>query len=172
MPDYDARMNLGLAPTLVLLVACGGAAPEAAAPGLQPAALAAAKLLVNVDAEGVGLGGHDPTSYADGKPSLGAARVTSQHGGATYHFVTADAQARFDDSPATYAPAYGGYCAYAAAENRLSPADPTQFLGYEGNLLVFTNAEFLERFLRDPAGNRAKADANWPVLVEQHGVAR
>jgi hypothetical protein len=34
---------------------------------------------------------------------------------------------------------------------------------------MFTNEDFREQFQQDPAGNKQKADANWPGLVETHG---
>ncbi len=36
---------------------------------------------------------------------------------------------------------------------------------------MFTNADFLEQFKKDPGGNKKAADANWPGLVEKHGKA-
>jgi len=42
-------------------------------------------------------------------------------------------------------------------------------LNHEGQLLVFTNQDLPEQFKKDLAGNKQKADANWPRLVEQHG---
>lgn len=34
---------------------------------------------------------------------------------------------------------------------------------------ILTNEDFRTQFQRDAAGNKAKADANWPGLVAQHG---
>lgn len=142
---------------------------EPAPPPADPPA-PAEKLLVQVDAQGVGLGGHDPIAYAkDKKPVAGAADKTAAHGGATYRFATADNKAAFEAEPARHAPAYGGYCAYAASQNRLSQSDPKVFTIHGGQLLMFTNRDFLARFQKDPADHKAKADANWPGLVEKHG---
>lgn len=46
---------------------------------------------------------------------------------------------------------------------------PDQFKIQDGTLLLFTNAEFHVLFDKDPAGNLAAADKNWPGLVEKHG---
>jgi YHS domain-containing protein len=108
-------------------------------------------------------------SYFKGEPVAGVADHAASHGGATYWFASADAKATFDTDAAKHAPQFGGYCAFAAAQNRLSTADPKVFLIHEGQLLVFTNAEFKTSFEADPAGNKAKADANWPGLVAKHG---
>jgi YHS domain-containing protein len=147
--------------------ACGGSKPTTST--TAPTA-PAAKRLILVDDQGVGLGGHDPVAYgSDNAAVAGTAEQTSQHDGATYRFASAEHKATFDAAPAKHAPQYGGYCAFAASMNRLSQSDPKVFQIVDGQLLVFTNEGFKEKFNQDVAGNKAKADANWPGLVEQHG---
>jgi YHS domain-containing protein len=153
--------------TVVLLAACGGgrASSDATKPGGAPASQ---KSLVHLDAQGVALGGYDPVAYQTyGKPVTGTPEHATQHAGATYWFSSASHQTTFDG--ATHAPRYGGYCAYAASLNRLSPADPRAFAIHDGLLFVFTSAELRDLFAQDVAGNKAKADANWPGLVARHG---
>ena len=146
------------------LVACSGPSK----PG--PAPPAADRVLVNVDADGLAVSGHDPIAYvADKRPVAGDAAHASTHLGATYHFASADHKATFDADPATHAPRYGGYCAYAASQNRLSPVEPDQFEIVDGQVLLFTNKEFRDLFNQDPAGHKAKADQNWPGLVARYG---
>jgi YHS domain-containing protein len=156
-------MVLRMIPLLLLAFACGG--KSAPAPTSAPS-----KVLVLVDEQGVGLGGHDPVAYAtDNAAVAGAPEHSSQHGGATYRFASAKHKATFEVAPATHAPQYGGYCAYAASMNRLSESDPKVFQIVDGQLLVFTNEDFKQQFNKDVAGNKAKADANWPGLVAKHG---
>lgn len=151
------------------LAACGGPSAPPAKPADPIVAPVQEKILVLVDDQGVGLGGHDPVSYTKGAPVAGAADQASSHGGATYHFASAEAKAAFDADRAKFAPGFGGYCAYAAAQNRLSIADPKVFVIHEGQLLMFTNEDFKQRFEADPKTTKAKADANWPGLVAKHG---
>jgi YHS domain-containing protein len=151
----------------LVLAACGGSpAPKPADPTPSPVT---EKVLVLVDDNGVGLGGHDPVSYTKGAPAAGSAEHVSSHGGATYHFASAEDKAAFDADKAKFAPGFGGYCAFAAAQNRLSNADPKVFSMHQGQLLVFTNEDYKTRFNADPAANKAKADANWAGLVAKHG---
>jgi YHS domain-containing protein len=156
-----------LAVFAVAALACGGRATPSTGP--TPPAAPTELVLVNVDEQGVGLGGHDPVAYAGGSPVLGAADQSAQHGGATYWFSSAENKAAFAGAEAKHAPQYGGYCAYAASQNRLSPSDPQVFEIVDGQLLVFTNAELRALFLEDTAGHKAKADQNWPGLVAKHG---
>jgi len=160
-------MLLRLLPVLVLAFGCGGGPKPGPVAEPKPAAT---KRLILVDADGVGLGGHDPVAYATDKAAVkGAPAQTSEHAGAKYLFASAEHKATFDADAAKHAPQYGGYCAFAASQNRLSNADPTVFEIVDGQLLVFTNADYKQRFDQDVAGNKAKADANWPGLVEKYG---
>ena len=149
-----------------LLAACG--APATPTKPVDPTP-STQKTLILVDDKGVGLGGHDPVSYTKGPPVAGLTDHSASHGGATYFFVTAEAKTTFESDKPKFAPAFGGYCAFAAAQNRLSVSDPRVFHLHEGQLLVFTNEDYKTRFMADPAGNKAKADANWPGLVAKHG---
>ena len=167
-------MLVRIAPVLLLALACGGggtpATSTATTSPTAPATPAAAKVLVLVDADGVGLGGYDPIAYGKHDAAFkGKPAHTSQHGGATYRFMSADNKAVFDADMAKHAPQYGGYCAFAASQNRLSDSDPTVFQIVDGQLLMFTNESFKRDFNADVPGNKAKADANWPGLVAQHG---
>lgn len=156
---------------LALAGACGGSSKPTTTTTTTTAP-AADRVLVLVDDQGVALGGNDAVAYASDQVEEGSAEHTSTHDGATYQFAGAERKAAFDAEVAKYLPAFGGYCAYAASQNRLSESDPTVFLNYEGQLLLFTNQDFLDQFQKDPAGNKRKADANWPGLVAKHGKPR
>lgn len=147
-----------------VLAACGGPSKPTASSVSAPE-----KVLVLVDPDGVALGGHDPMSYRAGTPAIGTAEHTAPYGGATYRFASPGARDKFAADPASLVPRYGGYCAFAASQNRLSEADPTVFEIVDGQLLVFTNADFKAQFDRDVAANHRLADANWPGLVAKHG---
>ena len=94
-----------LAAVLTLaLAACGGKAtppPSSPPSAVAPVAPVAAKTLVNVDDEGVGVNGFDPMGYAtDGKAVPGVGDHAVPHGGATYWFASAEHQAAFTADPA------------------------------------------------------------------------
>jgi len=173
-------MFLRFLPVLALAVACSGPSKPATTTTTTttPADAtttttnppAAKKRLVLVDGEGVGLGGHDPIAYTtDSAAVKGTAEQVSEHGGAKYRFASAEHKATFDADKVARAPQYGGYCAYAASLNRVSEADPTVWQIVDGQLLVFTNKSYKLQFNADVPGNKAKADANWPGLVEKFG---
>ena len=77
--------------------------------------VAGGKTLVQTDKNGVALEGYDPISYfTDGKPALGDPKIEATFNGALYHFISQEHRATFETDPTKYAPAYGGYCGYAA----------------------------------------------------------
>ena len=163
-------IRLLVALVLTAAAACGGGSTPAPATPFVPTP---ARVLVLVDAEGVALEGHDPIAYAtDGAPAAGTAEHASVHDGATYRFTSAEHKATFDGDPPRHAPRYGGYCAYAASQNRLSPGDPQAWQIIDGRLLLFTNVQLRELFNADPAGHLRQADQHWPGLVAKHGKPR
>ncbi|MCW5805577.1 MAG: YHS domain-containing protein [Deltaproteobacteria bacterium] len=161
-----------LAVCLALAACSGPAKPDPSSPTTTTTSAPVKesdKILVNVDGDGVGLGGHDPVSYREDDPMFGSDANVAEHGGAKYRFASADNKAKFEADKAKLAPGFGGYCAFAAAQNRVQRADPTIFTIHDGQLLVFTNRSFKTMFNKDPAGNKKAADANWPALVAKHG---
>ncbi|MFO1500524.1 MAG: YHS domain-containing (seleno)protein [Verrucomicrobiota bacterium] len=124
------------------------------------------KSLVFIDKEGVALDGYDPLSYLDGKPLQGDPKIEATFDGALYHFVSPEHRATFERDPAKYAPAYGGYCGYAASIGKVRPANPLLWSVVDGKLILQHTKGAVELWNKDVPGNKMKADANWPKLVE------
>jgi YHS domain-containing protein len=129
------------------------------------------KSLVLKNKDGLAIEGYDPVAYfTDRKAVKGSAKFKSTHEGAVYQFASAAHKAMFDAAPAKYAPAYGGYCGYAASIYRLSPISPEWFQIEDGKLILQHNKKAFDLFNKDLKPNVAKADANWPGLVDKNGV--
>lgn len=129
------------------------------------------KVLVNLDQDGVAIQGYDPVAYfTDNKPIQGDAKFRSNYGGAAYYFASAEHKAAFDAAPAKYTPQFGGYCAYAASIDTISPIDPKFFEIVDGRLLLQHNQRAWDAWHKDAAGNLVKADKNWPGLVAKDGA--
>jgi len=83
------------------------------------------KVLVLKNKEGAAILGYDAVAYfTDNKPAKGNPKFQSEYEGAKYYFASAEHKALFDANPAKYAPAYGGYCGYAASIDRLVTHQP------------------------------------------------
>jgi YHS domain-containing protein len=126
------------------------------------------KTLVFTDKRGVALQGYDPVSYfTGGKPVHGDPKIEATFNGALYHFVSQEDRETFEKNPVKYAPAYGGYCGYAASIGKVRPADPLLWSIVDGQLIVQHTKSAVELWQKDIDGNKAKADKNWPLLVEK-----
>lgn len=122
--------------------------------------------LVNVDAQHLALEGYDPVAYfTDAKPVKGDAAISAVYRGATYHFASTAHRDMFISDPAKYEPQFGGFCAYAASINKISPVNPEIWQMSDGRLLLQHTPEAYRLFNENTAGNLARADANWPALA-------
>jgi len=137
---------------LLALVGRGHAADERSAP-------------VNQSSDGVAIEGYDPVAYfTDSKPVMGSSEYTYQWHGAVWHFASAQHRDAFAKSPESYAPQYGGYCAYGVSQGHTAPVDPAAWKIINGKLYLNYNKEVQKLFLNDPSSEIEKADQNWPKL--------
>lgn len=129
------------------------------------------KVLVLKNRSGLAIEGYDPVAYfTDNKPVKGNPRIQSEYEGANYCFASQDHKDSFDANPAKFAPAYGGYCGYAASIDRLSPVSPEWFQIVDGKLILQHNKKAFDLFNKELAANVEKADQNWPGLVVRNGT--
>jgi len=128
------------------------------------------KSLQNLDKQGVAIQGYDPVAFfTQNKPMKGDARYQSTYKGAKYYFASAEDKAMFDDKPAKYAPQFGGFCAYGVSQGHTAPVKIEAFQIVNGRLLMQYDLDVKNDFNKDQSGNLAKADQNWPVIVEKKG---
>ena len=136
------------------------------APGAQ-AGVPGSTAAINVDAQGIGLGGYDPVAYFDtGKPTHGMPTLTTTYGGATYFFATAAHRTAFLANPARYVPEFGGYCVVGASFGKKVDIDPETGKVVGGKLYLNNSQRALEIFDRDHKGTIAKAETNWPEVKD------
>jgi YHS domain-containing protein len=123
---------------------------------------------INVDAEGVALHGHDAVAYfTGGKAVPGTAQFEYAWQGARWRFSSAANREAFAKSPATYAPQFGGYCAWAVSRNYTADIDPAAFAVVNGKLYLNYSRLIQARWRLDRDANIAKGEANWPGLLAQ-----
>lgn len=114
---------------------------------------------------GIALHGYDPVAYqTDNKPVKGNETYTAVFEGVTYRFANRTNMEKFKASPAAYAPAYGGYCAYGVAVGGKYDIDPAAFTVVKGTLYMNKNLSVRKKWLEDVPGNIEKADKNWPTV--------
>ncbi len=131
--------------------------------GLCP--LPAAAQAWNDNGSGVALGGYDVVAYfTDHRAVRGASEHTATHEGAVFHFASEEHRAAFVATPGRYLPAYGGYCAYAAADGRVVHTDPTSWSIAGGRLFLNYSHAIRDTWLADRDRYVRDADARWPGI--------
>ncbi len=84
--------------------------------------------------------GYDPVAYHLQKRAvLGAKKISYPWKGAVWFFSSSENRDLFKKDPQKYAPQYGGYCAWAAAQGKLADTDPKLFDLHEGKLYLNYN---------------------------------
>lgn len=114
---------------------------------------------------GLAIRGHDAVAYfTAGRPVRGSAAFAHDWNGATWRFASAANRDRFAAEPARYAPAFGGFCAYAVSEGYTAPTDPNAWRIVDGRLFLNYDRGVQRRWEQDIPGRIARGDANWPRL--------
>ncbi len=136
-------------------------------PALDARAPAVSKTLVNINSKGLALEGYDPVAYfTEKKPVPGRPEFSAVHDGATYHFASAAHRKMFIEKPASYAPAFGGYCGYAASIGEVRPVKPSLWSVVDGQLILQHSTGAVELWEKDIPGNKTRAERFWPQLVQ------
>lgn len=128
-----------------------------------PAVAAKAKVFTR---GGIALGGYDPVAYFEvGKPARGAAQYALAWQGADWYFSSAENKDRFAAAPESYAPAYGGYCAYAVSRNYTASTVPEAWHIWRGRLFLNYSKSVRLLWRADIPGNVRRGDQNWPSVL-------
>ncbi len=114
-----------------------------------------------------GAGGYDVVSYFEQQQAVpGSSNLTSEYQGATWRFSSAEHLARFEANPERYAPAYGGYCAWAVSQGYLAKGDPRHWTIVDDRLYLNFSQSVQDTWLQDTEGFIQQADRNWPGVLE------
>lgn len=110
----------------------------------------AAQPPVNLNGTAYAVGGYDVVAYfTEGAAVRGSKDHAASYHGATWLFASAEHKTRFEKAPTTYLPAFLGYCAYAAAQQRLVRVDPEAFAIYKGKLYLNYSLDVRRKWLAD-----------------------
>lgn len=109
------------------------------------------------------LGGHDTVAYfTEGRAVKGSSDHRTEWRGATWQFASAGNLDAFVAEPERFAPAYGGYCAYAMAQGQTVKSDPREWSIIGDRLFVNYDAAVKALWLEDPETFIRQADGHWP----------
>lgn len=111
--------------------------------------------------------GYDPVAYfRAGRPVEGRRDLEYDWNGATWRFSSRENLEAFRADPAGFAPQYGGYCAWAVSQGYIASADPAAWRIVGGKLYLNYSRSVQKTWAQDIPGNIAKADANWPRVLD------
>lgn len=117
-------------------------------------------------AEGLAINGFDPVAYfTDEKPVEGKAEFTLEHDGAMWQFASMENLEMFKSDPASYAPQYGGYCAYAIGKGKTKSIDPAAWQVVNNKLYLNHSKAVQEKWSKDIDAGIQAADAKWPDVL-------
>jgi len=115
---------------------------------------------------GVAIKGYDPVAYFTlAVPTQGSEKFSHEWNGASWQFSTQENRDLFAESPEQYAPAYGGWCAYAMAQGSLASIDPEAFTLHEGRLFLNYSKRIEKKWRAKRDGYIEAADKKYPELV-------
>lgn len=112
----------------------------------------------------VALSGYDTVSYHDGAPQAGEARINYFWNGAIWFFASTENRDKFAADPTAFAPAYDGYCSWAASQGYKAPGDPNVWEITDGVLYVQVHPRAQELWQEDVPAYIVAADENWPRM--------
>lgn len=112
----------------------------------------------------LGLLGFDPVGYFaehGGKAVQGDENITAEYGGLMYRFASEENREIFLANPTKYEPTYGGWCAWAIANEGYAPINPMLFTEHKGRMHFFLHAGTKANFDNDLERREKDADAFW-----------
>ncbi|MGE3149299.1 MAG: YHS domain-containing (seleno)protein [Pseudorhodoplanes sp.] len=116
---------------------------------------------------GLAIGGFDPVAYfTDAAPVEGRPEYEASFAGVTWRFRNEGNRAAFLDHPEIYAPQFGGHDPVGVARGIARPGHPELWLVEGRRLYLFFGAEARAAFAADPAGLSARAQAQWPRVLQ------
>ncbi|MBN1688009.1 MAG: YHS domain protein [Candidatus Omnitrophica bacterium] len=128
--------------------------------GCEPLVLAASP--VSKDDRNAAIFGYDPVAYfKDEKPMKGSGDYTFHWGGAQWYFTSQEHLDLFKEDPQAYLPQYGGFCAWALSQGRLSKANPEAWVIYQGKLYLNCSPAVHQLWLQDRDKMIEIADELW-----------
>jgi YHS domain-containing protein len=114
------------------------------------------------------LSGYDAVAYfTESKAVPGKAEFEHAWNGARWRFASAANRDRFAAAPQTYAPQFGGYCAWAVSRGYTASGDPNAWSVVAGKLYLNYSMKVRAQWEQDVPGNIAKGVANWPSVLSK-----
>lgn len=111
--------------------------------------------------------GYDAVAYfTENKPVKGLKNFTFHYQQQDWYFSSAENLEKFKSSPATYAPQFGGYCAFGMSRGYKAKTDPYAWTIVDGKLYLNYNLDVRKAWSEKQAPLIEKANQNWPTVKQ------
>ena len=135
----------------ILFIACSKTAPVAQ---------------INTGSDGLAVQGYDPVAYfAVENATKGDPKFQYAWNGAKWLFSSQENLDKFKQNPQSYAPQFGGYCAYAVSHGHTADGDPQAWKIVNEKLYLNYNPEVKQMWEKDQDKFIEDGKKNWPNLV-------
>lgn len=172
MKHFNAFLfSLSLIVAATFAHAADDSASQSSSPAQSKLTPAARQADFNLESNAVGEKGYDPVSYYFGTPVKGSENISSAFRGVTYYFANAANKKTFEADPAKYEPAFGGWCAWAMADDGSKvDVDPTNYKIVDGRVYLFYNGFWGDTLKKWNAGNQTELSKNakthWAKIIQ------
>ena len=112
----------------------------------------------------LGLKGYDPVAYFEdqgGEAIKGDAKIATTYGDVMYRFASEENREIFLEDPTKYEPTYGGWCAWAMANEAYADIDPMIYTQHGDRMHFFISRGAKARFDQQLKSREKSADDYW-----------
>jgi hypothetical protein len=118
--------------------------------------------------KGIALDGYDAVAFfTQGKPVKGSSDYALRWNGAQWLFADKADLESFKKAPEKYAPQYGGYCAYGAAQGHKAPVEIDTWSVINNKLYLNYDQKVKSKWVKDEATYIESANKNWPLIMNK-----
>ena len=115
--------------------------------------------------DGTAINGYDAVAYfTESKPVKGNASFSTKWNNSTWVFASKENLEKFKASPETYAPQFGGFCAFGVSRGYTVASDPNAWTVVNDKLYLNYNLQVKEDWSKDRDNLITKATKNWEQL--------
>lgn len=119
--------------------------------------------------EGIAINGYDAVAFfTEQKPSKGDKEFKHSYKNVDWLFSSLSNIELFKASPEKYAPQYGGYCAFGAADGHKAPTQADTWTILNDKLYFNYNTKVKAMWNKDMQTNIEKADNNWSKVKDSN----
>jgi YHS domain-containing protein len=117
---------------------------------------------------GKALDGYDPVSFFTvARPVRGVDSLTYNWKGSVWLFANRQNLRSFSANPEKYAPQYGGYCAYGAAQGHKATSEIDTWTIVNGKLYFNYSGKIKGLWVKDQQEMIRTADKQWPGIKDK-----